>query len=221
MFYTLEHAASGRDTDTEHEHVLEHRYDPEKGSLTPVGKFPSGPDTCSPHGPRYLEFHQTLPICYVINELSSVVSAFRVDQAALKEVANGGGKVSKPTLVPLQNTSTLPAAYPRSLNTCGRICVHPSGWFVVVSNRGHDSLSIFKIVQGGEAAGTLCSVSFTHTRGETPRHFCFDRSGQWLLVANQDADNVSVFEFQLSTGRLKFTGNQYKIPSPNFVCLCD
>ena len=178
-------------------------YDPEKGSLVPVGKFPSGPDTCSPHGPRYIAFHQTLPIAYVINELSSVVSVFRIDQKALKEVANGNGKVEKPTLVPIQNTSTLPAAFPRKLNTCGRICVHPSGWFVVVSNRGHDSLSIFKVVPNGEAAGTLCSVSFTHTRGQTPRHFAFDKSGQWLLVANQDANNVSVFEFQFSTGETK------------------
>ena len=195
-------------------------YDPEKGSLVAVGKFPSGPGTCSPHGPRYLEFHRTLPICYVINELSSVVSVFRIDQQAMKEVASGKGKVTKPTLVPIQNTSTLPAAFPRKLNTCGRICVHPSGWFVVVSNRGHDSLSIFKVVQNGEAAGTLCSVSFTHTRGQTPRHFAFDRSGQWLLVANQDADNVSIFEFQFSTGRMKYTGNTYSIPSPNFVCMC-
>jgi len=196
-------------------------YDRETGKLLPVGTFPSGPGTCAPHGPRYLDFHKTLPIAYVINELSSVVTVFRVDQRALREVALGKGSVKKPTLVQVQSTSTLPTAFPRSLNTCGRITVHPSGWFVVVSNRGHDSLSVFKVRQDGAAAGTLCTVNFTHTRGETPRHFAFDSSGQWLIVANQDADNVSVFEFHFSTGTLKYTGHQYKIKSPNFVCVCN
>eukprot|EP00940_MAST-03C_sp_MAST-3C-sp2_P003596 g3596.t1 len=74
-------------------------YDPETGKLSPVGTFPSGPGTCSPHGPRYLEFHKTLPIAYVINELSSVVTVFRVDQRALKDVAMGKGGVKRPTLV--------------------------------------------------------------------------------------------------------------------------
>ena len=195
-------------------------YDKESGSIVPVGVFPSGPGTCGPHGPRYMEFHKALPIAYVINELSSVVTVFRVDQAALRDVALGGGNVKKPTLVQVQSTSTLPSAFPRSLNTCGRITVHPSGWFVVVSNRGHDSLTVFKVRKDGPSAGTLCSVTFTHTRGETPRHFAFDSSGQWLIVANQDANNVSVFEFQFSTGMLKYTGNQYRINSPNFVCVC-
>lgn len=196
-------------------------YDKRKGSLVPVGTLPSGPGTCSPHGPRYMEFHRTLPIAYVINELSSIVTVFRVDQKALREVAKGEGSVKKPTLVQVQSTSTLPAAFPRSLNTCGRITVHPSGWFVVVSNRGHDSLSVFRVQKDGVEAGTLSSVCFTHTRGQTPRHFSFDSSGQWLVVANQDADNVTVFEFQFATGSLKYTGNQYCVYSPNFVCMCD
>ena len=42
--------------------------------------------------------------------------------------------------------------------------------------------------------------------GETPRHFQFDPSGQWLLVANQDSDTVATFQFNISTGSLKYTG---------------
>eukprot|EP01051_Picozoa_sp_SAG22_P009331 SAG22_NODE_770_length_7336_cov_56.193589_7_plen_74_part_00 len=58
-----------------------------------------------------------------------------------------------------------------------------------------------------------------HTRGETPRHFQFDPSGQWLLVANQDSDTVAVFQFNISTGSLKYTGNEYQVPAPNFVAV--
>jgi hypothetical protein len=41
-----------------------------------------------------------------------------------------------------------------------------------------------------------------------------------LLVANQDSDSLAVFNFNLSTGMITYTGNEYKIPSPNFICRC-
>ena len=60
--------------------------------------------------------------------------------------------------------------------------------------------------------------TYQHTRGATPRHFQFDPSGEWLIVANQDSDAIGVFHFRLSTGELGWTGNEYHVPSPNFVC---
>lgn len=68
--------------------------------------------------------------------------------------------------------------------------------------------------------GTLAQVGFFHTRGETPRHFQFDASGQILIVANQDSDTIAVFTFNLTTGAIQFSGNEYRVPSPNFVCSC-
>lgn len=65
--------------------------------------------------------------------------------------------------------------------------------------------------------GTLSQVGFFHTFGFTPRHFQFDSSGQYLIVANQDSDCLSIFSFNLSSGELHFTGNKYHVPSPNFV----
>ncbi len=52
-----------------------------------------------------------------------------------------------------------------------------------------------------------------------PCHFQFDKSGQWLIVANQDSDDCAVFNFNCSTGQVAFTGNSFKCPSPNFVCV--
>lgn len=139
---------------------------------------------------------------------------------------------------------------------CGRICVHQSGRFVIVSNRGHESLTIFRVQQGygsnktKSLRGTLSQIGFFHTRGETPRHFQFDHSGQFLIVANQDSDTIAIFTFNLTSGEINYTGNavscsvyfytegrcflffhsllpivtldiqQYHIPSPNFVCCC-
>lgn len=124
------------------------------------------------------------------------------------------------TLKLIQSISTIPAAFPTSMNTCGRVTVHKSGRFVVVSNRGHQSIAIFKVIRKGHHFGELRAVGHFHTRGETPRHFQFDSSGQFLVVANQDTDTIAVFNFNLSSGEIKYTGNEYLVPSPNFVCSC-
>lgn len=63
----------------------------------------------------------------------------------------------------------------------------------------------------------LHSYGFVHFR---PRHFQFDHSGQFLIVANQDSDTIAVFSFNLTSGEIKYTGNEYRVPSPNFVCSC-
>ena len=119
--------------------------------------------------------------------------------------------------------STLPKGFPGSMNTCGRLAVHSSGRYVLVSNRGHDSITVYEVGLTGESdtSGHLSVKSIQHTRGATPRHFQFDSSGQWLIAANQDTDGIAVFQFNLSTGDLRFTGNSYAVPSPNFVCFMD
>ena len=111
------------------------------------------------------------------------------------------------------------------VSRCAVTGVHQSGRFVIVSNRGHESITIFRVKQcngnsGKAMKGTLAQVGFFHTRGETPRHFQFDHSGQFLIVANQDSDTIAVFSFNLTSGEIKYTGNEYRVPSPNFVCSC-
>jgi 6-phosphogluconolactonase len=142
----------------------------------------------------------------------------------MSAAANRGHDMTKykgrSTLRLTQSISTLPSAFPTTMNTCGRICVHNSGRFVVVSNRGHQSITIYKVRNKGPKKGELVTVGYFHTRGETPRHYQFDNSGQYLLVANQDTDSLAVFSFNISTGEIKYTGNEYRVPSPNFVCCC-
>ena len=45
----------------------------------------------------------------------------------------------------IQTISTIPTGYPNSLNTCGRITVHNTGRFVLVSNRGHNSICVLSV----------------------------------------------------------------------------
>ena len=155
------------------------------------------------------------------------VAVFSVDRALLHEIATAAANKEpmerfkgRSTLKLIQSISTIPSAFPTSMNTCGRICVHQSGRFVVVSNRGHQSIAILRVINKGPRNGELKAVGYFHTRGETPRHFQFDNSGQYLIVANQDTDSIAVFNFNLSSGEIQYTGNEYRVPSPNFVCCC-
>jgi len=195
-------------------------YDPADGSLKPAGVMRSGPEGRVALGPRYIEFHPTFPICYVVNELSSEVSVFAFDTDRAAKLVDGRGnlKEGEPTLRLLQTISTIPEAFPGDMNTCGRICVHSGGNYVLVSNRGHDSISVFRVHHSGAERGLLSVSCIQHTRGATPRHFQFDGSGQWLVTANQDSDRIGVFHFNLATGRLSWTGHEYEVPSPNFIC---
>merc|ERR1719217_1382393 len=98
-----------------------------------------------------------------------------------------------------------------------RVAIHPSGRFVICSNRGHDSIAVFRVEPEAEIPGMLSQVGIFHTRGMTPRHFKFDPSGQWMLAANQDSDMVASFHFNVASGAVTFTGTQLAVPSPNFV----
>lgn len=208
--------------------IREFYYDSKNGVMgMQLNTSPSGPRLGMPDGPRYMEFHPKYNIAYCINEFSAQVAVFEVDRELLQEMAqssSNGEDMSKymgrSTLRMAQCIKTIPSAFPTSMNTCGRICVHKSGRFVLVANRGHQSIAVFKVIQSGPKRGELKTVGYFHTRGETPRHFNFDASGQYLLVANQDTDSIAVFNFNLSSGEITFTGNEYRVPSPNFVCCC-
>jgi len=210
--------------------IRELYYDRQKGVIvSQVNVLPSGLSTGKPDGPRYIEFHPKYDIAYVVNELSCTIAVFSVDRAAIDDLSKIDIDDNKlafhrftnaPTLKLIQSIKTVPDAFPTSMNTCGRVTVHPSGNFVIVSNRGHESIAIFRVCKKGSTQGHLRNVGFFHTYGETPRHFQFDASGQYLIVANQDSNSIAVFSFNLSSGEIKFTGNKYRVPSPNFVCNC-
>jgi 6-phosphogluconolactonase len=151
-------------------------------------------------GPRHIVFHPDGKHAYVINELSSTLTAFDYDSqhGALKEI---------------QTVSALPENF-RGVNTCAEIAVHPSGKFIYASNRGEDSITVFAI---DAQTGRLDFVERQSTRGKTPRCFAIDPTGQYLIAANQNSDNVVVFRINTQTGRLTSTGQNLQIGKP--VCV--
>lgn len=214
--------------------IRQFHFDEETGVVTPCGEIVSGVKAgMRGLGPRYITFHKDLHTCYVVNELSSQVAVFEYHPAVTTNIAKACAHAASPderkallataapTLTLVQTVSTVPEAFPGEMNTCGRVALHPSGDFVVTSNRGHDSVAVHRIHRDSKPAGLLTLAGIFHTRGETPRHFQFDKSGQWLLVANQDSNTCAVFAFNSSTGGLSYTGHTYSCQSPNFVCVWD
>ena len=61
-------------------------FDPCNGILYPRGEIKSGEINRAALGPRYIEFHPTLSIAYVVNELSSEVAVFRFNQEKAKRI---------------------------------------------------------------------------------------------------------------------------------------
>ncbi|MGE5803795.1 MAG: lactonase family protein [Gemmatimonadota bacterium] len=151
-------------------------------------------------GPRHIAFHPTLPLVFVANELDSTVATLRFDSA-------------RGMLTVLDARSTLPAGW-TGTNYPADIHVAPNGRTLYVSNRGHNSMAVYSVA---ESTGALALDQVIPTEGDWPRNFSLDRSGRWLLVANQRSDSVIVFERDPDSGRLTLTKQRIEIPSP--VCL--
>lgn len=156
------------------------------GVLTPLS--PPALDTDDNAGPRHLALHPTLPRAYLINELSSTVQTLAID-------AQG-------RLTSLQTLSSLPSNFAGS-NTGAELVVHPNGRFVFASNRGHQSIVRFSV---NATSGELTLLGHTPTEGNHPRHFSLDATGRWLLVGNQQSDNVVLFALDDATGALTSRG---------------
>jgi len=151
-------------------------------------------------GPRHLAFDHTGRHVFALNEMHSTITAFARDS-------------EKGTLRELQTITTLPKAF-AGANTGADVHVSPNGQFLFCSNRGHDSIAIFKI---DPRNGPLTAIGHEPTRGLTPRNFAVDPTGAFLLVANQKSDNIVVFRLDQRTGRLSATGQVAQVPAP--VCL--
>jgi len=151
-------------------------------------------------GPRHAGFHPTAPFAFVLNELDSTLTAYRFD-------AETGA------LEPRQTLTTLPPGW-NGRNTTSEIAVAPSGRFVYASNRGHDSVTIFRV---DEATGDLAPVGWEPVQGRTPRFITLDPTGALLYAANQDSDTIVEFRVDPRAGTLAATGQVVPVGSPSSI----
>ena len=146
-------------------------------------------------GPRHMAFHPDRQHAYVLSELVSAVTVFTYDPV-------------RAAFIWQQTISALPPDFTGS-NTAAEIRIHPSGRFLYTTNRGHNSVAIFKIEPD---TGELEVIGWESTRGQWPRGMNIDPSGTFLYAANQNTDNIAVFRIQ-PAGRLRFSTLVYT-PTP-------
>jgi len=177
--------------------LVVYRFDDATGAL--ARHEPAGVSLPAGAGPRHIAFHPDGSRAYVINELSSTITTLRWDARA---GAFDAGR----------SVSTLPPGFAGS-NTTAEIEIHPGGRFLYGSNRGHDSLVVFSVGSAGE----LSLAEAEPARGKMPRHFAIDRSGRWLVAANQASGSLAVFRIDSETGNLAPEGSPVSAGTP--VCV--
>ena len=177
--------------------VMIYAFDAITGKLAPA-KIPFA-KVMDGSGPRHFTFHPNNKYAYLIEELSGNVVTYQYNNGSLKNI---------------QQISSMPAN-DTSFAGSADIHVSPDGKFLYASNRGtSNTIAIFKINQ---QTGKLTLVAHQSTLGQTPRNFNFDPTGNFLLVANQNSDEVVVFKRDKLTGLLTDSGNRIGVGKP--VCL--
>ena len=149
-------------------------------------------------GPRHMTFHPKDPLAFVSYELSNQIASFRYVLGRL---------------TPLTTVSTLPEDF-KGENTTAEVRVHPSGKFVYISNRGHDSIAVFRV---DTKDGSMTLVENESTQGKTPRNFNIDPSGRVLIVANQQSNSLVSFFVDPEDGTLTPTGQTAETAIPTYV----
>tara|TARA_R110002049_G_scaffold37208_1_gene117440 strand:+ start:7020 stop:8084 length:1065 start_codon:yes stop_codon:yes gene_type:complete len=148
-------------------------------------------------GPRHFALSKNGEFIYIINEYgNSIVSVKRTNEGFQK----------------IDEDTTLDDNF-NDKSFCADIHLSKDERFVYGSNRGENSITVFK---RNTKTGTLEKIQNIAVHGDWPRNFTLDPTGKFLLVANQKSDNISVFKRDINTGKLDFL-NTTDLPSP--VCL--
>lgn len=172
--------------------VVTYRLDTRRALLVEAARVDARPGAA----PRHIDFHPTKSFAYVINELDSTLTTYR------RHPQSGA-------LAPLQTIPSTPATF-TGYSTGAEIWVDRAGRNVYVSNRGHDSIGVFRI---DPATGMLSPRQWVPTHGKTPRFFTFDPAQRFLYVANQDSHTIVVHRVD-RTGSLSPTRLRVKVGSP-------
>ncbi|SFZ89562.1 6-phosphogluconolactonase [Flaviramulus basaltis] len=148
-------------------------------------------------GPRHFALTNNGDFIYIINEYASTITT-------AKKVGDSYELIN--------HTSTLSKDYSGE-NSCADIHLSKNERFIYGSNRGENSIAVFK---RNTETGTIEKIQNVPVHGDWPRNFTLDPTGKFLLVANKKSSNISVFSVDASSGELSFLND---IALPNPVCL--
>ena len=180
--------------------IVIYKVDPSKPAIRPHGVGKSLPGG----GPRHMRFSTDGKFIYLLNELTLSVTTFAWD------AAKGTAKAltTEPALSEQDKEG-------ETFNSSAEILVHPNGRFVYSSNRGHDSVSVYR---ANPKTGKLKVVQVQPVRGAFPRNVNLTPDAAWLLAAGADSNTVAAHRVDPKTGNLLYQrGSVVNVPSP--ICI--
>jgi 6-phosphogluconolactonase len=155
-------------------------------------------------GPRHMRFTPDGRFIHLLNELSLSVTTFAWD-------AGTGTMRALGTVAALSEEVKAKEAF----NSAAEILVHPSGRFVYSSNRGHDTVTVYR---ADVTTGGLEVIQVQPIRGAFPRNINLSPGGEWLLAAGADSNTVAVHRVDPETGELTYqTRGIIQVPAP--ICI--
>jgi 6-phosphogluconolactonase len=176
--------------------IMNYAVDIKSGKLTPNPAqpfFAAKPGS----GPRHFVISASGKSLFLLNELEATLTSCTID--------------SKGIITELKTYATVPDGI--TGNTSAAIHLHPNGKFVYVSNRGHNSISAFKI----NTDGTLEKIDEIKRSISIPRDFNFDPSGKYMVIGNQDKNNLTVYNVDGQTGKLTYNSESISVKAP--ICV--
>lgn len=153
-------------------------------------------------GSRHLAFSPDGKYFYVAGELSSQVNAVKFDEENWMFRS-------------LATYSTIPESWDQH-NGAAAIRLSSDGKFLYVSNRGHDSIAVFAVLPDQ----ALKLVQRVSTFGEFPRDFNWDAEEKYVVAANQNSNNATLYQRQ-SDGTLTPLEKDIAIPEGTRVLFTD
>ena len=181
-------------TDKVHQHIL----DLKTGSLAPQGEVKLDPGC----GPRGINFHPSLRVAYVNCELNGTVVICAVDDDR--------------GLLPVQTVFCYPEGFEGRghQQNLGRAdfwgaeaCLSADGSHYYYICRVHQSIAVFKV--GTDYGKLTFSSRCELATNSNARNLTLDPSGNYLLVASQDADLVECFRIDGGTGALELVYTEH------------
>lgn len=161
-----------------------------EGKLTVVSTFVTEPG----YGPRHIRFSADGKYAYLLGELSSQLMVLTYN-------ADG-------SFTPLQVVSTIPADWTEHNGTAA-IYLSDDNRFVYITNRGHNSIAVFAIQEGGAKVELIQLIS---TEGDFPRDFALSPSNKFLVATNQNTDNATIYTRDAETGMLSLKEKDLFVP---------
>lgn len=145
-------------------------------------------------GSRHIVFSKDGNYFYVVGELSSKINVVKFDENTWK-------------FKNIATYSTIPEDW-NSHNGAAAIRISKDGKFIYVSNRGNDSIAIFAV----QKDHTLKLIQRISVFGEFPRDFNWDKNENYVIVANQNTNNATLYTRNSESGSLTPIQKNIQVP---------